>query len=75
MQFGRGDGDMFSVKSLEFFLKKYMYIYLRTLNNQKVSTYFRILHYYTVSRLSSLNGRIRVGSSGETIVFVSYSEG
>ena len=70
MQFGQGDGDAFIVKFPGIFWKKYMYIYLRTRNIQKVSAYFKILYLYTVPLSSSLPGQINARNSNGTVLFI-----
>ena len=67
MQFGQGDRDAFTVKFPGIFWKKYMYIFLRTRNIQKVSAYFKILYLYTVPLSSSLPGQISVRNSNGTV--------
>ena len=70
VQFKQGDGDAFIVKFPGIFLKKYMYIYLRTRNIQKVSAYFKILYLYTVPLSSSLPSQISARNSNGTVLFI-----
>ena len=70
VQFKHGDGDAFIVKFPRIFWKKYMYIYLRTRNIQKVSAYFKILYLYTVPLSSSLPGQISARNSNGTVLFI-----